>query len=59
MVPIEWTVRKKCNTFNLLKQEIDNYIGYYNKDRYQWNLANLSPNKYYKYLEIGECPIKI
>ncbi|MBU3103666.1 IS3 family transposase [Clostridium gasigenes] len=35
MVPIEWTVRKKCNTFNLLKQEIDNYIGYYNNDRYQ------------------------
>ncbi|WP_435575586.1 IS3 family transposase [Clostridium gasigenes] len=25
----------KCNTFNLLKQEIDNYIGYYNNDRYQ------------------------
>ncbi|WP_423231037.1 IS3 family transposase [Clostridium gasigenes] len=49
----------KCNTFNLLKQEIDNYIGYYNNDRYQWNLAKLSPNKYYEYLETGEYPIKI
>lgn len=49
----------KCNTFNLLKQKIDNYIDYYNNYRYQWNLAKLSPNKYYKYLETGEYPIKI
>ncbi|MBU3108381.1 IS3 family transposase [Clostridium gasigenes] len=41
------------------KQRVDNYIGYYNNDRYQWNLAKLSPNKYYKYLETGECQIKI
>jgi len=49
----------KCNTFNLLKQKIDNYINYYNNDRYQWNLDKLSPSKYCKYLEIGEYPIKI
>ncbi|MBB6715031.1 IS3 family transposase [Clostridium gasigenes] len=49
----------KCNTFNLLKQETDNYIDYYNNNRYQWNLAKLSPNKYYEYLETGEYPIKI
>lgn len=48
-----------CNTFNLLKQEIDNYIDYYNNDRYQWNLAKLSPNQYYKYIQTGEYPIKI
>ena len=50
---------RKCNTFNLLKQEIDNYIDYYNNDRYQWKLAKISPNKYYNYLENGEYPIKI
>jgi len=48
-----------CNTFNLLKQEIDNYIDYYNNDRYQWNLAKLSPNQYYQYIQTGEYPIKI
>lgn len=48
-----------CNTFNLLKQEIDNYINYYNNDRYQWNLAKLSPNEYYKYIQTGKYPIKI
>jgi transposase InsO family protein len=49
----------KCNTFDEIKQEIDNYMDYYNNDRYQWNLAKLSPNQYFKYLETGEYPIKI
>lgn len=49
----------KCNNFHDLKQEVDNYMDYYNNDRYQWNLAKLSPNQYFKYLETGEYPIKI
>ncbi|HIT90459.1 MAG TPA: IS3 family transposase [Candidatus Merdenecus merdavium] len=49
----------KCSTFDELKNEIDNYMDYYNNDRYQWNLAKLSPNQYFKYLETGEYPIKI
>lgn len=49
----------KCNTFDELKQEVDNYMHYYNNDRYQWNLAKLSPNQYYKYLKTGEYPIKV
>ena len=48
-----------CSTFSLLKQEIDNYIDYYNNDRYQWNLVKLSPNQYYQYIQTGEYPIKI
>ena len=48
-----------CKIFDLLKQEIDNYMDYYNNDRYQWNLAKLSPNHYYKYIQTGEYPIKI
>ena len=50
---------ERCHTFAELKQEVDNYMDYYNNDRYQWNLAKLSPNQYFKYLETGEYPIKI
>jgi len=50
---------ERCHTFDELKQEIDNYMDYYNNDRYQWNLAKLLPNQYFKYLETGEYPKKI
>ena len=30
---------------------------YYNEDRYQWELAKLSPNEYYNYSQTGEYPI--
>lgn len=49
----------KCNTFDELKNEVDNYMDYYNNDRYQWNLARLSPNQYFRYIETGEYPIKV
>lgn len=49
----------KCSTFDELKIEVDNYMDYYNNYRYQWNLAKLSPNQYYRYLETGEYPIKV
>jgi transposase InsO family protein len=49
----------KCSTFDELQIEVDNYMDYYNNDRYQWNLAKLSPNQYFRYLETGEYPIKI
>ena len=34
-------------------------MDYYNNDRYQWDLAKLSPNEYFKYIETGEYPIKV
>ena len=49
----------RCNSFLDLKLEIDDYIDYYNNDRYQWNLAKLSPNQYDIYLKTGEYPIKV
>lgn len=49
----------KCSTFDELKSEVDNYMDYYNNDRYQWNLAKLSPNQYFRYLETAEYPIKV
>lgn len=50
---------ERCHTFDELKQEVDNYMDYYNNDRYQWDLAKLSPNQYFEYLETGEYPIKV
>ena len=49
----------RCNSFLDLKLEIDDYIDYYNNDRYQWNLGKLSPNQYDIYLKTGEYPIKV
>lgn len=49
----------QCRTFYELKQEVDNYMDYYNNDRYQWDLAKLSPNEYFKYLETGDYPLKV
>lgn len=50
---------EKCNSFTDLKLEIDDYMDYYNNDRYQWAIAKLSPNQYATYLKTGEYPIKI
>ncbi len=49
----------KCSSYEKVLIEIDNYMDYYNNDRYQWGLAKLSPNQYAKYLKTGEYPIKI
>lgn len=50
---------EKSISFSDLKLEIDDYMVYYNNDRYQWRLAKLSPNQYATYLKTGEYPIKI
>jgi len=50
---------ERCNSFSDLNLEIDDYMDYYNNDRYQWRLAKLSPNRYANYLKTGEYPIKI
>lgn len=49
----------KCKTFNDVKNIIDDWVEYYNNDRYQWNLAKLSPVEYYQYVKTGEYPLKI
>ena len=43
-------------TFADVKQSIDDWMDYYNNDRYQWDLAKLSPNEYYKYITTGVYP---
>ena len=50
---------ERCYSILDLKLVIDDYMDYYNNDRYQWGLAKLSPNQYATYLKTGEYPIKI
>ena len=47
-----------CTTFEEVKSIIDDWIDYYNNERYQWDLAKLSPTEYYKYITTGEYPIE-
>lgn len=49
----------KCKNFNDVKEIIDDWIDYYNNERYQWRLAKLSPVEYYKYVTTDEYPIKV
>ena len=48
---------KKCGSFEEIKSVIADWMSYYNKDRYIWDLARLSPDEYYKYYTTGEYPI--
>ena len=49
----------ECKTFSEVKLIIDDYIDYYNNRRYQWQLAKLSPNEYYKFVTTGVYPLDI
>lgn len=48
----------KSITYREVKSVIDDWIDYYNNERYQWQLAKLSPNEYYQYLITGIHPLK-
>ena len=47
-----------CTTFIQVKTIIDDWMDYYNNERYQWQLAKLSPNEYYQYITTGIYPLK-
>ena len=48
---------KECFDFNELKNEIDNYMDYYNNYRYQWDLNKMTPVEYRIHLLEGGKPI--
>ena len=48
---------EKCDTFEKVKALIDDWMDYYNNDRYQWDLVKLSPKEYYQYITTGIYPI--
>ena len=47
----------KCTKYRQVKEIIDDWIDYYNNERYQWQLAKLSPNEYYLYITTGVYPL--
>ena len=47
-----------CEKYEDVKKVIDDWMEYYNNERYQWNLAKLSPNEYYEYIKTGIYPLK-
>ena len=47
-----------CKHFHEVKAAIDDWIDYYNNERYQWQLAKLAPNEYYTYITTGIYPIE-
>ena len=49
---------KGCTMYCEVLAIIDDWMDYYNNDRYQWELAKLSPNEYYQYITTGVYPIK-
>ena len=49
---------KECTKFTEIKYIIDDWMDYYNNERYQWELAKLSPNEYYTYITTGIYPLK-
>lgn len=46
-----------CGTFAEVKAIVDDWMDYYNNDRYQWDLAKLSPSEYYEYVTTGIYPL--
>jgi len=47
----------ECITHDDVVRVLDDWIDYYNNDRYQWELAKLSPHEYYKYVTTGVYPL--
>ncbi len=47
----DWT------SFEDVRRFIDDWMDYYNNDRYQGDLAKLSPNEYYRYLTTEIYPV--
>jgi transposase InsO family protein len=48
----------ECTKYREVKSVIDDWIDYYNNERYQWQLAKLSPNEYYQYITTGIYPLQ-
>lgn len=46
-----------CSTHSELTAVINDWADYYNNERYQWDLAKLSPNEFYDYLLSGVHPM--
>lgn len=50
---------RSCKTHCDLCAAIDDWMDYYNNERYQWDLARLSPNEYEIYINTGKYPLSV
>ena len=50
---------KECETYEEVVALIDDYMDYYNNEKYQWELAKLSPNEFYTFYQTGVYPLKV
>ncbi len=48
-----------CTDISEVVALVDEYIDYYNNQRYQWHLAKLSPNEFYQFCLTGEYPLDL
>jgi transposase InsO family protein len=54
---IAYEIAKK-GSFSEVKALVDDWMDYYNNERYQWSLAKLSPCEYYRYVTTGFYPLQ-
>ena len=48
----------ECDSYAQVRSVVADWMDYYNKDRYQWDLEKLSPLEYYRYRQTGVYPLK-
>lgn len=47
----------RCRAYAEVRELVEDWMDYYNHDRYQWGLLKLSPAEYYEYLKTGVYPL--
>jgi len=47
-----------CSSYEQVRSIVNDWMDYYNNDRYQWDLEKLSPREYYRYRQTGVYPLK-
>lgn len=50
---------KRASSYAEVKAIVDDYMDYYNNERYQWHLAKLSPNEFYAFVTTGVYPLNV
>ena len=50
---------KNCKNHEEVCAMVDDWIDYYNNERYQWDLCKLSPREYYEFITTGKYPLKV
>ena len=48
----------ECGSYEQVCAVVNDWMDYYNNDRYLWDLEKLSPREYYRYRQTGVYPLK-